>query len=294
MGSNTMPHQRTALILLLLTFAARPASAQFDLTGEWSPRVYNDHMDIGDYTGIPLNEAGRLRAESWHPEQLDLPENLCRPHPIDIGLRVSVSQLRITTETDPETRQPVGLRLHVAWQEPEQVIYLDGRPHPSANAPHKWSGFSTGRWDRNTLVYTTTHLKEAYLTRTGVPKSAQATVTTRVHRYGNLLTIIFIIDDPAYLTQPYIRESSWIFDPNQIIPPFPCEISPDGTIVPAGKVPSFLPGKNDVLPEFATEYGIPLEGALGGAETLYPEYIKKMKTMKVAPRTTTEHYRRAQ
>jgi len=59
-------------------------------------------------------------------------------------------------------------------------------------------------------------------------------------------------------------------------------------------VPSFLPGKNDVLSDFATEYGIPLEGALGWPETLYPEYIKKMKTMKVAPRTTTEHYRRIQ
>jgi hypothetical protein len=95
-------------------------------------------MDIGDYTGIPINEAGRLRAESWHPDQLDLPENLCRPHPIDIGLRVSVSQLRITTETDNETRQPVGLRLHVAWQEPEQVIYMDGRPHPSRT--HRTNG----------------------------------------------------------------------------------------------------------------------------------------------------------
>ena len=174
------------------------------------------------------------------------------------------------------------------------MIYLDGRPHPSANAPHKWSGFSTGHWERNTLVYTTDHLKEAYLTRTGVPKSANATVTTRVHRYGNVLTFIFIINDPAYLTAPYIRESSWIFDPNQVIPPFPCEITPDGTIIPAGKVPSFLPGKNDILHDFATEYGIPAESALGGEETLYPEYIKKMKTMKVAPRTTTEHYKRIQ
>ena len=150
MGSNAMPYKRTALILLLFALGSRPASAQVDLAGEWSPRVYNDHMDIGDYTGIPLNEPGRLRAESFHPEQLDLPENLCRPHPIDIGLRVSVSQLRITTELDNETRQPLGLRLHVAWQEPEQVIYLDRRPHPSANAPHKWSGFSTGHWERNT------------------------------------------------------------------------------------------------------------------------------------------------
>src|SRR5678815_6064041 len=98
----------------------------------------------------------------------------------------------------------------------DRVIYLDGRPHPSANAAHKWSGFSTGVWDRNTLVYTTTHLKEAYLTRTGVPKSERATVTTRVHRYGNLLTIIFIINDPTYLTAPYIRASSWIFDPTPV------------------------------------------------------------------------------
>ena len=131
-------------------------------------------MDIGDYTGIPLNEAGRLRAESWHPDQLDLPENLCRPHPIDHG----VACLRVAAAHHARSWTPRhGCRLACAstcaWQEPEQVIYLDGRPHPSANAPHKWSGFSTGRWERNTLVYTTTHLKEAYLTRTGVPKSQQ-------------------------------------------------------------------------------------------------------------------------
>jgi len=280
-------------LLLLVVLPGRSAWAQVDLTGEWSPRIYNDGMDIGDYTGIPLNEAGRLRAESWHPDQPDLPENLCRPHPIDIGLRVSVAQLSIAKELDNETRQPVAYHLHVAWQAAEQVIWMDGRPHPSDNAAHKWSGFSTGHWERNTLVYTTDHLKEAYLTRTGVPRSSKATVTTRIKRYGDYLTITFIINDPAYLTEPYIRESSWVFDPNQIIPPFPCEIIPEGTILPAGAVPSFLPGKNDALSDFAVEYGIPLEAALGGAETTYPEYIKKMKTMKTAPRTTTKHFNRA-
>ena len=282
------------LLLLLLLVPGASAYAQVDLAGEWGPRNYNTHVDIGDYTGMPLNEEARLRAMAWHPDQLDLPENLCRPHPIDHGLRVSPSQLRITNEFDPETRRQVGIRLLVSWQEPQQVIYTDGRAHPSPNAPHKWSGFSTGRWDRNTLVYTTTHLKEAYLSRNGVPKSVNSEVTTRVHRYGSLLTVWFFINDPAYLTAPYIRAASFVLDPNQVIPPFPCEMSPDGTIVPAGKVPNFLPGKNDVLPEFATEYGIPQEAALGGEETMYPEYIKKMKTMKVAPRTTTEHYRRAQ
>src|SRR5579862_1595358 len=103
MGSYTMSSQRTALtrfvlegeemsftntiwkinalcfLLLLVMLPARPAKAQADILGEWSPRVYNDGVDVGDYTGIPLNEAGRLRAESWHPDQIDLPENECRP-----------------------------------------------------------------------------------------------------------------------------------------------------------------------------------------------------------------------
>ena len=127
----------TILLLLVFVLPSRPASGQVDLAGEWSPRVYNTHMDLGDYTGIPLKYAGLLRAEAFHPDQLDLPENLCRPHPIDHGLRTSVSQLRITNELDTETRRPVGVRLLVAWQEPQQVIYLDGRPHPSARRPLK-------------------------------------------------------------------------------------------------------------------------------------------------------------
>src|SRR5260370_4879758 len=55
----------------LLVLPVRSARAQSDILGEWSPRVYNDGVDVGDYTGIPLNEAGRLRAESWHPDQID-------------------------------------------------------------------------------------------------------------------------------------------------------------------------------------------------------------------------------
>ena len=110
----------SVFLLFFLMLPSRPAAAQSDITGEWSPRVYNDGMDVGDYTGIPLNQAGRLRAEAWHPDLPDLPENLCRPHPVDIGLRVSVSQLYITKEIDKETGQDVGYHLHVAWQAGEQ------------------------------------------------------------------------------------------------------------------------------------------------------------------------------
>ena len=277
-------------MLLLLMLPGPSLWAQVDLTGEWSPRIYNDGRDVGDYSGIPLNEAGQLRAESFHPEQFDLPENICRPHAFDIGLRVAPAQLYITNELDSATQQIVAYHFHAYWS--DFRVWMDGRPHPPEYAAHKFSGFSTGRWEGSTLVFTTDHLKEGFITRVGVPLSEKTTVTTRVMRFGNYLTMVFMINDPAYLTEPYIRESSWISDPQQVIPAFPCEPSPEGTIIPAGQVPSYLPGKNDILTDFAKEYGIPPEAALGGAETAHPAYLKKMKTMKVLPRTTTKHYDR--
>ena len=60
------------LVLLWATLAlATPAFAQIDLTGEWAGRAHEDALargagpEIGDYTGLPLKDAGRLKAESW-------------------------------------------------------------------------------------------------------------------------------------------------------------------------------------------------------------------------------------
>jgi hypothetical protein len=280
-----------SLLLLLVILPSRSAWAQLDLSGEWSPRIYNDNRDIGDYTGIPLNEAGRLRAESWTPDQDALPENGRCFWPFDLGFRVAVTQMHISEDIDNSTRQIIAYHIHTQWL--DLTIWMDGRPHPADYEHSTYQGFSTGQWvDNATLMYTTDHLREGFLTRTGAIRSSKATVTTLINRYGNILTISMIIDDPVYLTEPYIRESSWVYAPNQTVTPFPCEIPPEGSLLPAGSVPSFMPGKNDSLSDFAIEYGLPLESALGGADTTYPEYIKKMKTLKKAPRTTTTHYRR--
>lgn len=278
------------ILLSLVMLPSRPAWGQVDLNGEWSPRVYNDNRDIGDYTGIPLNEAGRLRAESWTPDQADLPENICKPHTFDLGFHVAPSQIYISTVSDSASLRIIAYHIYAPFV--EQTIWMDGRPHPPDYAAHKWQGFSTGKWEDGTLVYTTDHLKEGYLTRDGVPSSAKASVTTLINRYGNYLTIRTIVKDPVYLTEPYVRESNFVYAPNQVMIRMACEMVGEGTVLPAGAVPSYLPGENDVLSDFAVEYGIPPEAALGGAETMYPEYIKKMKTLKKAPRTTTTHFRR--
>ena len=277
-------------LLLVLALPGRFAWAQIDLTGEWSPRKYNTHRDIGDYTGIPLNEPGRLRAASWEPNQVDLPENICRRHPPELGFRVGPSDLSIDKELDKATRQIIAYRFHSYFS--EETVWMDGRPHPPEYALHKQSGFSTGRWEGNTLVITTTHLKEGYLTRAGVPRSSKATVTKRINRYGNYLTIVFIVEDPVYLEELYVGQETWVYAPDQVVSPFTCEPVTEGAILPAGKVPHYLPGQNDAINDFAIEFGIPPDAAQGGAETTYPEYIEKMKTMKKFPRTTTSHYQR--
>lgn len=278
--------------LLLVVLSSRSAWAQVDIGGEWSPRIYNDLRDIGDLTGIPLTDMARMRAETYSPEQLDLPQNVCRPHAFDLGLRVGPDQMYVTQDMDLNTRRIVAYHLHLTWVG-DETIWMDDRPEPPDYAISDSAGFSKGHWEGHTLVYTTNHLNEGYLTRTGAPRSSKATITTRIDRFGDLLTITLIIDDPIYLTEPYIRESSWVFTPKQSIAPFPCELPEEGALVPAGRVPSNMPDQYPYIGEFAAEYGIPLDAALGGAETTWPEYIKKMKTMKVAPRTTSKHVGRS-
>jgi hypothetical protein len=59
--------------------------------------------------------------------------------------------------------------------------------------------------------------------------------------------------------------------------------------VPEGKVPHFLPGTNPSIDELTKLYGIPREATLGGAETMYPEYRKKIRDRFVRPEKCTQN-----
>jgi hypothetical protein len=54
-----------------------------------------------------------------------------------------------------------------------------------------------------------------------------------------------------------------------------------------GEVPHFAPGKNPNVDELTKLYGIPPEAALGGAETMYPDFRKKIKDKFVLPAKCT-------
>jgi cyclase len=184
--------------------------------------------------------------------------------------------LRIWKEVDTQTQQVIAYHTHVQWQAQERTIWMDGHPHPSEDEPHTWQGFSTAKWDGNQLTVTTTHLKESYVRRNGVPRSDRATLVEHWIRHGNFLTLVSIINDPVYLTEPFIRTTNWELAPQQAIDPYPCEVAEE-VERPQGSVPHHLPGTNTFLNEFPQKYGLPARATRGGAETMYPEYRMAMR-----------------
>lgn len=267
---------RTALLGTVLLAGGLPARAQTDFSGEWVDLIHEDSYErsggppLGDYQGIPLSEAGRMKADSHDHSEWSLPEFQCRPHPGPYQWR-ALGGLRITKDVDPVTRDLVALRLEYL-RSMERVIFMDGRSHPPDYAPHSWSGFSTGEWKGNALVVTTTHLKGSYLRRNGASFSDRATMTEHLIRHGDVLTVVMILEDPVWLEEPFIQTTNYQLDVHQQLTLYPCTVSEENI---STAVPHFLPWETEHLRDAAL--GIPEAAARGGAETLYPEYREQIR-----------------
>ena len=84
-------------------------------------------------------------------------------------------------------------------------IYTDGRPHPPAAAyPPTVMGHSIGRWEGDTLVVDTRHMKAGIYDRSGAPHSQELHLTERIRRIeGNQIEFDITLDDPVMFTQPW-------------------------------------------------------------------------------------------
>ena len=188
-------------ILAALMLTAAPASAQVDLTGSWASRMHEDFFergpgrDLGDYTGAPLNDEARAIALSYEPTLLAMRERQCLPYS-PYAWPYQPGGFRMWSEFDADGRI-------IAWKTAAGtirdmlIIWMDGRPHPSANAFSATTGFTTGKWEGNTLTTYTTNLKAHVFRRgNGLPASDRTTITAHFTRHDNLLTITTIEEDP--------------------------------------------------------------------------------------------------
>lgn len=276
--SRRIVRRAVPLLAALLVLHAGAAQAQVDLTGTWSPRYQEDFSErvpgpeLGDYTGLPLTDGARLYAESWDPAQLTIPEEQCRVH-VSPYIYRGPTNIAIWEERAPGTRELVAIKHRISTFDQERTIYMDGRPHPPAWAPHTWMGFSTGQWQGNMLVVRTTHIKKGWLRRNGVPESDLATLTEFFVRTGEVLTRISSIVDPVYLTEPLVKSEEFVLN-TQGVPSrswlFKCK-SVVEVDRPEGAVPHYLPGANPYLDEYRTRYKLPEALTRGGAEWTYPQ-----------------------
>ena len=270
-----------------------PALAQIDLSGSWASKNHEDALERGagpnpvDFTGIPFNESGRAKALSYSQSQLSMPERICAFYS-QWHMMVGTFGVKIWNVPDPLKGGTIAWVVGEWEDRAAMTIWMDGRPHPSKNAPHSQVGFTTGTWDGDVLTAVTTHMLTGYLRRNGVMTSDQATMTTHFIRHGDMLTLASEIEDPIYLTEPYYITRTFVNTTNPMsIGGPPCIIGDEG--VEVGRVPHYLPGKNPFVDEMNKLYHIPAEAALGGAETMYPAFREKIKDKFTIPPKCTRN-----
>ena len=282
-----------------------PAPA-FDISGYWTSPLHEDGLErgagpeLGDYGGFPINESARLFALAYDASRLTLRHHQCDGYVAPYSMR-ALGNARAWEERDPHTQRLIAIHWYSQTFEGHRVIWMDGRPHPPAYAPHSWMGFSTGRFVGNALEVQTTHLKQGWLRRNGLPESDQASVTEFFVRHGDRLLYTSVISDPVYLAEPEVRSTdfyrqpidhgTWLFacdDGEQVL-----DRRPDD-------VPNYRFGEHPFLKEYGARYHVPLAASLGGPETGYPEFADRLPALtdadadaKLRPSRTTSVVSRA-
>jgi len=288
--------RRLRTLLVALACAAAPAvlaqappapapPPMVDLAGSWT--MSNDEEllirvdpgpELENYTGFPLNAAGRQKALAWNSTIQAVPEHQARPHPAQYSMRGPGPNFHMGEVIDPKTRQLVAYTITGLFENANRTIWLDGRSPPSQFAEHLWNGFSTGVWEKGTLKVTTTHMKQAFLQRNGIPSSPYGVMTEFFIRHGDRLLLISQVDDPIYLEEPMVRTSTFRWNPGQRETPIvQVEVAEELPDLKPGDVPHYPLGFRQT--DYADSNDLPWTATLGGRDTLYPEYADTLQRL---------------
>jgi len=281
----------TRIVLVgAVCLSGAPAFAQVELTGTYATLMHEDYIErgpgsfMGDFTGMPLSDDGRAKALLYTSNQPSTAERQCLAQSAGVFQYRPVS-MRIWSELDDNGRVRAwviagdNLRGDIR-------IWMDGRPHPSPNAQHIEGGFATGTWQGDTLVARVTHLKAAWIRRgVGIPGSDRTTIEMYFTRRDDLLTITTIQEDPYYLTEPHVVSRVFQWNPRAAGGDRPtCNTANEiPSIEDTDIVPHYLPGQNPEEDYMVRTFNLPKEAAMGYAETLYPEYRRKIRTTYTLP-----------
>ena len=181
--------------------APRLADGTPDLSGIWEPNANKYVRDIaadlkpGDVPFQPWALAlFNQRADGSHSRED--PDANCLPQGVP---KISAAPAPWRVIQSPKYIAIIYEAFNL-WRQ----IFLDGRELASDVNP-TWMGYSTGKWDGDTLVVDTRGFNgKAWLDQLGRPSTDALHVTERFHRkdYGHM-EIRITIDDPKAYTKPW-------------------------------------------------------------------------------------------
>jgi hypothetical protein len=181
-------------------------------------RIGLEFIDIGSSLkgGLPFQPwAAALAKKRTDENGQEDPGSLCLP----IGL-VKLH----TTPLMSKIVQVPGLLLLLNERETVfRQIFMDGRALPAIDIP-SFNGYSSGKWEGDTLVVQTTGFKDGlWLDRNGSPLTDAAKITERFRRptYGKL-EIELTVDDPKAYTKPWTIKLNHFIKPDTELIDYMC------------------------------------------------------------------------
>jgi hypothetical protein len=223
--------------------APRTADGKPDLSGVWMhernslaemKRLFGENVGATNVPGMEVETVSKYAVNilvDFKPE-----ESPMRPEAAEIFRR------RATGLEERGTCLPVGVPLGSLLSEPFKIIqsprlmavlfedthrqiYTDGRVLPTEFAQPSWLGYSTGKWDGDTLVVETAGFNDkTWLDVIGHPHSEALRITERYRRrdFGHL-NAEMTFDDPKMYTRPFTIKVSYELQANSDIFEYFCD-----------------------------------------------------------------------
>ena len=176
-------------------------------------------LAAGDFGGLKLSAAALEEVRKYNYEDELKRENTCNAPTVAFFM-----QAPFPMEIYQGTKLIV---FKMEYFDLTRVIFLDGRPHPPATAPHSRSGHSVGHWEGDTLVVDTTHISSGTFMNNGFNHSDALHLTERfrVSDDGNTLWLTQLYEDPQVFSGLAARYMAWTRKPGEFVYPYDCDPS---------------------------------------------------------------------
>lgn len=261
------------------------ASAQIDLSGNWNVESTQGGVSNGpgpfadDFAGIPINDSARRLGFAYSGDEHEELNRQCEPWSVNYWV-LGPWGGRFTAIKD-SSGTVIGW--HVSSQAYDRLAFdawTDGRAPPPPQALHTYDGFVTGQWEGDTLHTTSTHLKDAYLNRNGIPMSNQATTDLYFSRHGDEMMLMGIVTDPVYLAAPWALARTLRLNTagpanDTFLYCLPAEVTP--ALADGYHTAVLSPVQQAAQQQYMkSHYNLPRIATDGGPETMFPEFARKI------------------